>query len=323
MTRVIGYPRLHAGLFDLGTATPRQYGGIGMAVDGLPTVVSARRADHFSIEGVELLDPAAVADLDGAITRLVGRGSLPSVAVRVDAIPPQHVGLGTKTTLLLAVLKAISEAGELRLSDGQLQFASGRGGTSGIGVHAFFTGGLVMDGGHRTDPPRTYRPSSSAAPAQLPPLVARGVMPPTWTVTLVLANGARVAGEDEVAVFEALTPVPDDEVRRAIALAVAGLAASAACEDFPTFAAALAEMQQVGFKAREIAAQPEPVGALLRDLTDLPRRSVGMSSMGPLLFVVTDGTDPQIHECADELAQTTGATVLGTFRFRNCGFEMG
>ncbi|MBI2710058.1 MAG: hypothetical protein HYX34_10235 [Actinobacteria bacterium] len=322
MTRVIGYPRVHAGLFDLGYATPRQYGGVGMAVDGLPTVVSARPADQFSIDGVELVDRAAVADLDSAITRLAGGGRRAPVSVTVEAVPTQHVGLGTKTTLLLAVLKAISEVGGLGMTDGQLRLASGRGGTSGIGVHAFFSGGLVIDGGHRTDPPRTYGPSSSAAPVRLPPLVARVVMPPAWAVTLVLADGTRVAGDDEVAAFEALTPVPDDEVRRAIALAVVGLAASAACEDFSAFAEALVEMQQVGFKAREVCAQSTPVRELLRELTHLPRSAAGMSSMGPLLFAVSDGTDPSIHERAEATAKAGSATVLGTFRFRNAGFEV-
>lgn len=322
MTRVIGYPRLHVGLFDLGTATLRQYGGIGMAINGPPTVISARPAGRFSIDGLELVDGAAAADLDAAIGRLSLGRTRPPVSVTVHDLPPQHVGLGTKTTLVLAVLKAISDAGGLDLTDVELRRASGRGGTSGIGVHTFFTGGLVIDGGHRADSPRVYRPSSSGAPVRVPPLIARVVMPPNWSITLVLPEGKCVAGDHEVASFETLTPVPDDEVRRTIAMAVMGLAASAACEDFPAFAVALSEIQLVGFKAREISAQSESVRELLRELSSVPRCAPAMSSMGPLLFAVSDGTEPSIHERVAEIATGRSAALIGTVSFRDRGYEL-
>ena len=324
MTRILGYPRLHLGLFDLGTATPRQYGGVGMAIDGLPTIVSVRDAAQFSICGLELIDAAAAADVDGAITRLAAgeSGSRPRLSVTIEVVPPQHVGLGTKTTLILSILKAISDAGGLQMTEAELRLVSGRGGTSGIGIHTFFSGGLVIDGGHRSDPPRIYRPSSAGAPVRPPPLVARVAVPPGWSVSLILADGIRLSGAEEAAVFEALTPVPDEEVRRTIALALVGLAASAATEDFPAFAHAIREMQSIGFKAREIATQPAPVRKLLRDLSDLPRCAAGMSSMGPLLFVVSDGTDPTIHERVEAIVNPAAGLVLGTFRFRDRGFEL-
>ena len=320
MRQVIGYPRLHMGLFDLGSATLRQYGGIGASLHGPETMVTAELSERSSINGIEVLDVAAGRDLDAALERLAAPHGLPPIAIRIHAVPPQHVGLGTKTTLLLSVLRAVSAEAGLAMSDADLQRASGRGGTSGIGVHSFFCGGLVVDGGHRTDPPRTYRPSSAAAPVRVPPMVGRVAMPTHWDVTLVLPPGRQRAGKDEEALFESLTPVPDAEVLETIALSVMGLAASAASEDLDSFARGLAGIHATGFKARELAAQSDPVRELFEELSSLPRCAVGMSSMGPLLFAIS--AESSIRDRVVDTANRSGAPVLGSVGFRNEGFDL-
>lgn len=315
-----GFPRLHAALFDLGTATPRQYGGIGFAIDGPSTVITAELASRFSLRGMERLDDQAIFDLDAAVTRLRMCADFPPMCVTIEELPPQHIGLGTKTTLVLSILKAVTTLADLDLPRSALQTLSGRGGTSGVGVHAFFDGGLIIDAGHRTDPPRTYRPSSSAgAVGDIPPVIGRVSMPVAWEVTLLLPPGERRAGPDEVAFFQAATPIPDDEVHEAISLAVMGLAGSAAAEDFSTFVTALTGLQQVGFKAREVAAQPASVTNLIHQLTSVSMCGVGLSSMGPLLFAITKDSAA--------VAGVAGAAIegkaanLGTFGFRNLGFS--
>jgi beta-ribofuranosylaminobenzene 5'-phosphate synthase len=320
MTRVCGYPRLHAALFDLGTATLRQYGGIGFAIDGPRTTLVVDRASHFSLSPTDLLDDRSTQDLSAAVDRFRSRSRIPAISINIEALPPQHVGLGTKTTLVLCVLKAIQTLAQLDLERTELQGLSGRGGTSGIGVHVFFDGGLIIDGGHRTDPPRTYLPSSSRPVHGIPPVIARVSMPETWTATLVLPSGERRSGSDEATFFSRATPVPNDEIREAIALAVVGLGASAAAADFETFISSLNALQKVGFKAREVAAQPATVSTLLQELSEIPMCGVGMSSMGPLLFAITkDAVTPEVIA---ERAKERKALVLGTFGFRNMGFDL-
>lgn len=322
MIRVVGYPRLHAGLFDLGTATPRQYGGVGMALEGPPTVVRVQRAPRQASHELYLIDMAARRDIEVALTRLDASWDIPPLTVTVDAIPPQHVGFGTKTTLVLAVLKAASEVAALGLDEIHLQRLSGRGGTSGIGIHTFFRGGLVIDGGHRSDPPRIYGPSSSSASIAVPPLIAHVSIPAHWCVTLLLAEGARRAGAAERAAFDEMTPVPDEEVRATIALAVMGMAASAATEDLPTFATALAAIQRTGFKAKEVSTQPDAVRTLLAALAELPACAAGMSSMGPLVFAISDREDASVRDQIVRLAEERRATVVGTVGLRNQGFDV-
>src|SRR6187397_3143910 len=60
----------------------------------------------------------------------------------------EHVGLGTKTAVILGALQAAAIASGYKVSRAELQLLSGRGGASGVGIHAFFIGGLVIDAGH-------------------------------------------------------------------------------------------------------------------------------------------------------------------------------
>ncbi len=143
-----------------------------------------------------------------------------------------------------------------------------------------------------------------------------------WQCMLVLPDGRRFAGASEGLAFEELTPVPDTEVRDTIALALMGVAASAACGDFTAFASAPSEMQLLGFKAREISAQPESVRALLQEISCIPQCAAGMSSMGPLLFAIFDGGDTSVQRHVVEIATRYDATVQGPFSFRNTGFDI-
>ena len=43
--------RLHFGLFSVGDAVARKFGGVGLMIDAPRTVVNASRWEHFEIEG--------------------------------------------------------------------------------------------------------------------------------------------------------------------------------------------------------------------------------------------------------------------------------
>ncbi len=322
MTTIRAFPRLHLGLFDLGTATPRKYGGIGVSVDGLPTVVTAERSPTSDLSLFPVLDHQATEDISRIIADLSSLHSLPPMRIDVHVPVPQHVGLGAKTAILLAVVQALHTEGRKPIDKTALIRSSGRGGTSGIGIHAFFEGGLIMDGGHRSSPPRTYAPSSATSPHDLPPLVARISMPIQWRVTLLLPSGERLRGRAEEAFFAAHTPLSHGDIERVIALAVSGLAASVASDDFRTFADVLREFQSIGFKAREIANQSRATRMLLTSLWDINECAAGMSSMGPLLFAITEASNASAVAQISEVSAAYEAQLLGTFAFRNAGHQI-
>jgi beta-ribofuranosylaminobenzene 5'-phosphate synthase len=320
MTRIWGFPRLHLSLFDLGSATPRQYGGVGFAIDGMPTVVTASTSDVTELLGIEKLDNQGMADVWGAIHRIHSEYGTPPMSVHIETMPPQHIGLGTKTSLVLGVLQAIAvEAGiDLPISD--VQRISGRGGTSGIGIHTFFSGGLVVDAGHQAGASRVHGPSSASSEIDsVPSMLVGGSMPYEWLITLILPNGISRSGFDELEFFRTSTPIPNEEVFASIGLGAFGLTSSAFTGDFRGFARSLNSLQTVGFKAREIAAQPAAVANLLDELHNLEGCGAGMSSMGPMLFTVTE--DERSSAKVLEVAQALGAEVLGSFRCRNRGHD--
>lgn len=322
MTRIIGYPRLHFALFDLGTATPRLYGGAGVAISGPTTVVTARQADRTVISGAEHLDTRGQSDLDQIVRRFLSARSLPPAAVEVETMPTQHVGLGTKTTVTLSALTAVSQELGADVTAQDLQRASGRGGTSGIGIHSFFHGGLIIDGGQPGRSARVYAPSSARPPADVPPMLCRIDMPLSWTMILLLPLAGQChAGLAEAAVFDAMTPVPDGEVGLAVAFGLLGVAASAMSSDFDGFSRGLSSLQRVGFKAREIEAQSSGVRELMTALQAIPRCAVGMSSMGPLVFAVVEQENVEGREAVATIGRDHAATVLGEVAARNAGYE--
>ena len=94
-------------------------------------------------------------------------------------MPAEHVGLGVGTQLCLAVARTIlSLAGMPEPSVEQLARLTGRGRRSGIGLHGFHHGGLIVDGGRQTE-------------AEIPPLLARLPFPVEWSILTVRPPGDR------------------------------------------------------------------------------------------------------------------------------------
>ncbi|HEX6469000.1 MAG TPA: beta-ribofuranosylaminobenzene 5'-phosphate synthase family protein [Streptosporangiaceae bacterium] len=298
VVRVTAPSRLHITLLDVGNATQRLYGGVGMPISSPRVVVVARAASRRHVIGLpEEYERAAEATVSALETMLETplRGE-----VSVAAAPDPHVGLGSKTAVLLSVGRAIAALNGCSVTAEQLWRASGRGGTSGIGVHAFFGGGLLVDGGHPAPATRTFAPSSRSRPVRVPPLLASVAVPASWRITLVLPQGHRVSGDEERDVF-GRAPVPDAEILRVLAAVYHGLLAAVATDDLDAAARALTLIMSTGFKRLEVANQPEAVRLLARDLADATRRPVGMSSMGPLLYVLhrtDDGTPAVVARCA-------------------------
>jgi beta-ribofuranosylaminobenzene 5'-phosphate synthase len=316
------YPRLHLGLLDLGKSTPRKYGGIGLAIDDLPLVLKVEEAESFSLIGFDRLDRAAVEDVKRATMRLLEVIDPPKARIILEAAPMQHIGLGSKTSLILAVLEATRLAGGNRLPHSDIQRLSGRGGTSGVGVHVFFRGGLIVDGGHLSKGQRDYRPSSATRPSRLPPVLIAEPVPQTWAFSLILPEGIRLAGNSELRFFADNTPIPDREVDRAMSIAYHGLAASVIEDDLHTFRESLAEFHTTGFKRRELMAQTEGTKNLFHQLEEETSAAVGMSSLGPLIYTACTASDERTLQDVQVRAARNGASMLGVFPARNTGYEV-
>jgi beta-ribofuranosylaminobenzene 5'-phosphate synthase len=86
--------------------------------------------------------------------------------------------------------------------------------------------------------------------------------------------------------------------------------------DLDALRSALATLNAVGFKAREIAFRGEPVKSLLGALLDRGY-AASMSSMGPLVFAIFEADAAEREEELRSLCAHSGAKWLGVARGLN------
>jgi beta-ribofuranosylaminobenzene 5'-phosphate synthase len=318
MVIVTAFSRLHVGLIDLAGITSRRYGGAGFCLQSPVVRVSAKLADVSTLATPPTLSRRAVDDIKRAMAAL---SLLTPAAWRVEVLeaPMEHIGLGTKTALLLAVVTACAHAADLALSREQIQGLSGRGGTSGIGVNVFFTGGFVVDLGHPQTSENLFGPSSTGPPRSLPRLSVCLPIPQNWRFHLFLPGGLCYTTEGERAFFIQRAPIPPSEVLDVLASVYHSIVPAVAYDDFDLLRVGLSRIQQVGFKLREIRGQPHSVGGLIHRLEEMPDLAVGMSSMGPLVYAIRADPAELPDSLLQSLANENGADYLGSTVGRNEG----
>ena len=183
--------------------------------------------------------------------------------------------MGTQLSLAIVRLLEELEVGpEITVRD--LATLSGRGRRSGIGLHGFVHGGLIVDGGRRNQ-------------ADPPPLVARAHFPEDWSILIVRPPGPRGRhGEEENQAFSELPVLPERITERLCRLVLLGILPALAEHNLPAFGAAVSELQHhVGslfaplqgglYASRESA-------ALIDELERLGLAGAGQSSWGPSLY---------------------------------------
>lgn len=317
--KVTAYPRIHITLIDLGHATDRRYGGAGFAVDGLTTTVCAKEASHTELAAPSHFEAPDVGSIRAALDRLSHRlGTRFNVSVRCDA--PSHVGLGTKTSCVLAALRACNAVADPQLGAPEIVKLAGRGGTSGIGVNTAFVGGFVTDAGQPADTIAPLLPSSAATGVyQLPPAIVKLRVPEHWRIHLFLPDGERLMGQAEQGFFVGNTPLPRTEVLEVLASVYHGVAPAFASGNLSDLARSLRRIQMLGFKKREVASQGSMVLGILRDLNELGSVAAGMSSMGPLVYAIARRAS---KELAPRFMSRYGSAYLGEFAPRNKGSDI-
>lgn len=281
--------RLHFGLLGWGPHCPRQFGGVGLMIETPGIELTVEPAEDWQAEG-RLADRALrVAE------RLVTAGvDLLPARIVIHHAPDEHVGLGVGTQLSLGVARLLLlMAGHHEPSAATLAELCGRGLRSGVGLHGFARGGLIVDGGRRTDD-------------GIPPLLAHLDFPPEWKVLVILPGPhGGLHGSAEVQAFAQLPPTPEDVADRLCRLVLLGLLPAILERDLPTFGAALAELQErVGrcFAPAQggIFARPE-LAAIIQGLEAEGLHGAGQSSWGPTLYAFSNESDGRRAQILDTI----------------------
>ncbi len=280
--------RLHFGLLGWGPDAYRQFGGVGLMVDRPGLRIEARPAACWEASGP--LAERALKVARSVAESLSGQGvTVPRVSFHVQRGAPEHVGLGTGTQLSLAVARLLGEfAGCGALPVEQLASLTCRGKRSGVGLHGFAHGGLIVDGGRRGDG------------ENVPPLLVQSVFPTDWRVLIVLPlTTAGLHGQGEIEAFRRLPPVPEAVNDRLCRLVLLGLLPALAEHDLEGFGKALTELQQhVGrlFAPAQGGSlfQGPQSEAIVSHLRTEGLHGVGQSSWGPALYgFCAEDTDRQ------------------------------
>jgi beta-ribofuranosylaminobenzene 5'-phosphate synthase len=315
---VTAFPRIHFGLLDLAHATQRKYGGVGVVLDWPAYEIRVSASDQLEFAGFMALDAIAGDDIQAVAKSFLAGNRLKSCRIELCRPPLQHVGLGSKTALTLAVLTGVNECFSLGRTVADLQRASGRGSVSGVGVHGFFLGGLIVDAGQPQDG-LSHAPSSAASPTSASLLQLRTAMDESWVFYLLLPAGMRYSGLEERELFTRLTPIPPAEAHEAISLVYHGIVPSLLTKDLGSLRAAFRRFSAIGFKAKEIAAQTDETRLLLQDVQALESCAAGMSSVGPLVYAVSNRDRDVVEKEVRAACLKSGATVLSICSARNSG----
>ncbi|MCJ2053259.1 beta-ribofuranosylaminobenzene 5'-phosphate synthase family protein [Methylobacterium sp. J-070] len=192
--RVEAPARLHFGFLDLHGGLGRRFGSIGLAIDEPALALTARRSARGTVEGPEA--DRVRGYLQAAAAHL-GCGT--DVAMTVERVIPAHAGFGSGTQLALSVAAALARLNRSPFAADAFADSLDRGNRSGVGLCAFTTGGLIVDGGRGPD----------GGP---PPVIARLPYPEAWRIVLILDSSmAGVHGTREVEAFRDLPRFPEAE----------------------------------------------------------------------------------------------------------------
>jgi beta-ribofuranosylaminobenzene 5'-phosphate synthase len=268
--------RLHLGFLDLHGGLGRRFGSIGLAIDGPRTRLSLRRAPVAQARGPD--SERASAHVSALSRRF---GTIDAYALTVHEAIPAHVGLGSGTTLALAVAAAFRRLEGLRVDPRDDIETLSRGARSGVGIAVFRKGGFVVDGG---------RGSASEAP----PVITRLPFPRNWRILLVQDASRRgIHGDDERAAFSALALFGETEADRICRLVLMQLLPGLVERKIAPFGEAVGAIQErlgdyfAPAQGGRRFASPEVAGAL-EALKREGAHGVGQSSWGPTGFAFAE-----------------------------------
>ena len=284
--------RLHFGLLGWGPLARRQFGGVGLMIDAPGIELIAEPAAAWSVEGPLAHRVEPLVNRDRERMRQTGL-ILPPARIRVVRAPREHVGLGVGTQLSLATERVILMlAGVTEPAVDQLARLTGRGRRSGIGLHGFQQGGLIVDGGRKRE-------------TDIPPLLARVPFPEDWSILIVQPAGpSGLHGADEVRAFAELPPIAPHITDRLCRLVLLEILPAVIEHDLPAFGAALSELQSnmgACFAPAQGGIYTAPTAtAIVEELKMLGLVGVGQSSWGPTLYAFIEHDSSPIVESLTE-----------------------
>ena len=262
--------RLHFGL--LSVLPP--CGGVGVMVDQPATEIVVQPARSFRCDE----DPEdRIKTIAERIAQASGHAELPRCRVSLLARPDAHSGLGSGTQLAMAAAEALCRFAGYPCDQVDLaRRIAHRGERSAVGVHGYFSGGLIYETGQQHCP--------------LNPVRQHVDMPAQWCVALYRPphTSKPISGDREREQFARLTETGADIRDELACIVEQHIVPATQAGDFEAFADAVAaynyrsgllfaSVQGGAYNGREVA-------GLVHSLVAQGAQGVGQSSWGPSVF---------------------------------------
>ncbi|MGY6274599.1 beta-ribofuranosylaminobenzene 5'-phosphate synthase family protein [Methylomonas sp. MgM2] len=288
--RILLNSRLHITLLALHDDQYRCNGGLGFSIQTPQCELTFSLADRPSISDNRRY-PSTAEELEGL--QLIVQTEQKKLcfdhclAISISGNMRPHAGFGSGTAVTLACLEALHILNGSEISPAELVAASGRGGTSGVGIHSYFSGGYVFDLGRKVDD-SVFSPSHLNGSKPAPLLLDQGQMP-DWEFGICMpAAIAHKSQSEERDFFRRTCPLPADKVYETVYHTLFGLYAALREADRAAFCAALKAVQNCAWKLAERREYGEALMEIEQALYAAGAQAVGMSSLGPSLFFLAD-----------------------------------
>ncbi|TGC11142.1 beta-ribofuranosylaminobenzene 5'-phosphate synthase [Methanolobus halotolerans] len=307
MIRITSPSRLHLTLIDMNASWGRVDGGAGISLESPNIIISAEKSDETRVIGDSVLKER----MEAAVKKVLPEGEYVRIFIEEDMFA--HVGIGSGTQASLSAAVAVNELYDLRMSVRELAVAVGRGGTSGIGVASFESGGFIVDGGHRFSEKGSFSPSSASSADPAPVLFRHDF--PEWYIILALPDTQGAHDEREADIFRKVCPIPIKEVQEVSHMILMKMMPAIVENDIEAFGHAVNHIQSLGFKKCEVELQHQAVRDVMTLMQESGAYGAGMSSFGPVVYGVVDNQKAAtciMEDVQDYLDTTIGGRVMVT-----------
>jgi len=288
-------------LIDLNGSLGRIDGGFGISLTNPHFRIEfSDECNGICIEGQKFeynkLIPELIRAIEGHFNT-----KFEKVAIKIIETVIPHVGFGSKTQFLLTITKGLCHLKGIHPSIEELARLVHRGGTSGIGTRAFEHGGFIVDVGHSFGPGKekeSFLPSSAsfAPPA---PLLFQFKLPDYWRIILVHFQVKPGANNiEEINHFQQNCPISVHDVEQISHRVLMQIIPAIMSADLTTLAEGLWFINFHGFKHIEIKLQHTYIQKEMQYLHEHYVEPIGMSSFGPILYLITES-----QQKAEKIAQ--------------------
>ncbi len=291
------HSRLHLTLIAMHNGEYRINGGLGFAIADPSCELTFFANADFAIDDQRVI-PLGDNELKRLVTLLQAeqqRHDFPVAAeIAISGNMRPHFGFGSGSAISLACLEALHRLNGSIPTPEELVAASGRGGTSGVGIHSYFSGGCVFDLGRAADN-NSHTPSHQATASR--PLLLDQLPMPDWEIGICMPLSIPHKSQaDERAFFERTCPLPAEAVYETLYHSLFGLYAAIRDADRTTFCHALRAVQACAWKKAERLEYGVALIEIEQALYAKGAEAVGMSSLGPSLFFLADNVAEIVNQ---------------------------